>query len=234
MTGCVIRRCAHIRFQSSSPTSKRNCVWGSHFICFSIIKTPFYRSELSQVMIAGAITMSQSGTACSGRICCHLPLKSSKPWHQQTRSCSPSFSTSKVHYSLSTEEPLTPVCTVQHSKAYAGPSRTKGQGCSWRVWFCSMIMCIHMFPGSHLQNWPSSSKSSLTIHPTARHVALRFLCVWSPEKPLKGLCFNSDNELQKAVKDWVLPQPQEFWKHGILQLVNQWDCCTQAYGVYFE
>lgn len=91
----------------------------------------------------------------------------------------------QVHYllnSLSTEEPLTRVCTVWHSKAYAGPSRTKGQGCSWRVWFCSMIMCVHVFPGSHLQNRPSSSKSSLTIHPTARHVALQFPSVRSPWK----------------------------------------------------
>ena len=38
------------------------------------------------------------------------------------------FLSSKVRYllnSLSTDEPLPPVCTVRYSKVYAGPSRTK-------------------------------------------------------------------------------------------------------------
>ena len=46
--------------------------------------------------------------------------------------------------------------------------------------------------------------------------------------------FNSDDELKDAVKDWISSRPQEFWEQGILRLVNQWDRCAQAYGVYFE
>ena len=56
----------------------------------------------------------------------------------QARCCLPSFSTSKVHYLLnssSTKEPLTVICTVRHSKAYAGLSRTKDKIWSRKVWF---------------------------------------------------------------------------------------------------
>ena len=54
------------------------------------------------------------------------------------------------------------------------------------------------------------------------------------KKHLKGKRFNSDDELKDAVMDWVSSRPQEFWEQGILRLVNQWDCCAQANGEYFE
>ncbi|GFV39614.1 histone-lysine N-methyltransferase SETMAR [Trichonephila clavipes] len=54
------------------------------------------------------------------------------------------------------------------------------------------------------------------------------------KKHVKGKCFNSDDVLKDTVKDWVSSQPQEFWEQGIQRLVNQWDRCAQAYGVYFE
>ncbi|GFY73805.1 HTH_48 domain-containing protein [Trichonephila inaurata madagascariensis] len=56
----------------------------------------------------------------------------------------------------------------------------------------------------------------------------------SLKKQLKGKRFTSDDVLKDTVKDWVSPQPQEFWEQGILRLVYQWDRCAQAYGVYFE
>ena len=74
---------------------------------------------------------------------------------QQARCCSSSFSTSKVHYwwnSSSTEEPLRLMCTVRHSKAYTGPSRTKDRSCSRKVWFCSMITHIHTCPASQTRS----------------------------------------------------------------------------------
>ncbi|XP_055939025.1 histone-lysine N-methyltransferase SETMAR-like [Argiope bruennichi] len=55
-----------------------------------------------------------------------------------------------------------------------------------------------------------------------------------PKKHLKRKRFNSDGELKDAVKDWVSFRPQEFWEQGILRLVNHWDRCVQAYGVFFE
>lgn len=173
------------------------------------MKTPLSWSGSSQVIKAGVITTSQrqSGTPCSGSMRRHFPLNSAKPWRQQARCCSPSFSTSKVHYllnSFSTEEPLTLMCTVRHSEAYAGPSRTKDWGCSLRVWFCSMIMHIHTSPGSHMRNWPSSSGSSLTIRPTARTCRPEISMLFGPlKKHLKGKLFNFDDELKEAVKDWV-------------------------------
>ena len=99
------------------------------------------------------------------------PPKKFKPCRQQARCCSPSFSTFKVRYlwnSWSTEKPLTPMCTVRHFDAYAGPSRTKDRGCSRRVWFCSMITRVHTSPESHTWNWPSSSGRRWTIRPTVR------------------------------------------------------------------
>ncbi|GFW15320.1 mariner Mos1 transposase [Trichonephila clavipes] len=54
------------------------------------------------------------------------------------------------------------------------------------------------------------------------------------KKHLKEKCFNSDDVIKDAVKDWVSSEPQEFWEQGILRLVHQGDHCAQAYGVYFE
>ncbi|GFY46252.1 HTH_48 domain-containing protein [Trichonephila inaurata madagascariensis] len=54
------------------------------------------------------------------------------------------------------------------------------------------------------------------------------------KKRLKGKRFNSDDVLKDTVKDLVSSWPQELWEQEILWLVHQWDCCAQAYGVYFE
>ena len=52
------------------------------------------------------------------------------------------------------------------------------------------------------------------------------------KKHLKEQRFNSDDEFKDAVKDET--SSQQFWEHGILQLINQWDHCAQAYSVHFE
>ena len=46
------------------------------------------------------------------------------------------------------------------------------------------------------------------------------------KKHLKELCFNLDDELKDAVKDWVSSWPQKFWEHRILRVINQWDHCA--------
>ncbi|GFT76045.1 histone-lysine N-methyltransferase SETMAR [Trichonephila clavipes] len=66
---------------------------------------------------------------------------------------------------------------------------------------------------------------------------------WSPcdfyvfgplKKHLNGVPFNLEDGLKDAGKDCVSSRPLEFWKQGILRLVNQWDRYAQAYGVYFK
>ncbi|GFS68708.1 hypothetical protein TNCV_1959121 [Trichonephila clavipes] len=54
------------------------------------------------------------------------------------------------------------------------------------------------------------------------------------KKYLKGKRFNSYDVLKDTVKDWVSSQTQKFWEQGIMWLVQQWDLCAQANGVYFE
>ncbi|GFX06402.1 HTH_48 domain-containing protein [Trichonephila clavipes] len=91
----------------------------------------------------------------------------------------------KVRYlwnSSSTEEALTPMRTVRHPNAYAGPSRTKYRGCSWRVGFCSMITCVHTSPESQMEldTFQMGDVGPSTLQ--SGHVTLRFPCVWSTEE----------------------------------------------------
>lgn len=52
------------------------------------------------------------------------------------------------------------------------------------------------------------------------------------KKALKGNRFQSDEEVQNAVKEFFEQQPQEFFKQGIHRLVKQWDMCLNCSGSY--
>lgn len=53
------------------------------------------------------------------------------------------------------------------------------------------------------------------------------------KKALKGQRFQSDAEVQDAVRDWFDSQPSKFYMDGICKLVTQWDKCLNAHGDFF-
>jgi hypothetical protein len=53
------------------------------------------------------------------------------------------------------------------------------------------------------------------------------------KRVLKGRRFQSDDEVQQAVRDFFKKQPKEFYTKGIEYLVERWDKCLNKYGDYF-
>ncbi|GFY23633.1 hypothetical protein TNCV_1039321 [Trichonephila clavipes] len=87
--------------------------------------------------------------------------------------------------------------TVRYSEAYAGPSRTKDLDCSQRVWFFSMITLVNIFPASHTRNWPSSRRSTLSIHSTARTGHPMIIKYFVPEKTSKREALHLGRRIQE-------------------------------------
>jgi histone-lysine N-methyltransferase SETMAR len=57
-------------------------------------------------------------------------------------------------------------------------------------------------------------------------------------EPLKeamgGKSFRSDDEVQRAVHEWLRSQPKDFFSRGIHALLKCWDTCVVSNGDYVE
>jgi hypothetical protein len=88
-------------------------------------------------------------------------------------------------------------------------------------------MPVPMWPTESWTNWmPCNGRCSniLNLSPCDFHV-------FGPLKEgLKCSTFTLDNNVQKAVVEWIKQQPKEFFADGICWLVHQWDACLNSYG----
>jgi len=49
-----------------------------------------------------------------------------------------------------------------------------------------------------------------------------------------GKSFRSDEEVQKAVQEWLHSQPKDFLSRGIHALPKRWNTCMEHNGDYVE
>lgn len=133
--------CAHrLLFRNSSPTSKRNCTWGSHFnICFGIMKTLLFWSGSSHVIIAGA----------RNKVAQHALSPPPKMFKAMTSAVKILLTISfNVQGPLLVEflEHRGAINSDMYCKTLQSLCRSfknKRWGCSRRVWFCSMITTMY-------------------------------------------------------------------------------------------
>jgi len=59
--------------------------------------------------------------------------------------------------------------------------------------------------------------------------------VFGPLKEaMEGKSFRSDEEMQKAVHEWLHSQPKDFFSRGIHALPKRWNTCMERNGDYVE
>ena len=114
--------------------------------------------------------------------------------------------------------------TLQSLSKFMNKKQKLQEGCVG-----SMVTHVHPCTGSHKRNCPNGK--SLTIHITAQtcHPVI-FICLIPWKKHLKVQRFKLDDELKDAVKNWGSSRPQQ----GMLWLVNELDCCAQAYDAHLK
>ncbi len=54
------------------------------------------------------------------------------------------------------------------------------------------------------------------------------------KKPLRGIHFEDLNAVKRAVHQWILGTPKEFFENGLKQLVQRWKKCIELRGDYVE
>ena len=123
--------------------------------------------------------------------------------HQQARCRSPSFPTTKVHYSLNsfgTEEPLPPKCeTLQKLPKSINNKRQE--------LLTESVVLHHDIACSQVSSFTHAKRSKLKWEqldhlPYSPEISTCDFRVFGLlKKHLKGQCFNSDDEFKDAVKD---------------------------------
>lgn len=54
------------------------------------------------------------------------------------------------------------------------------------------------------------------------------------KKPLRGVRFESLNDVKRAINRWIAETPKNFFEDGLKKLVTRWDKCIQLNGDYIE
>ena len=54
------------------------------------------------------------------------------------------------------------------------------------------------------------------------------------KKPLRGIHFETLQEIKSAVNRWIKDTPKEFFEQGLRKLVERWKKCIELNGDYVE
>ena len=102
---------------------------------------------------------------------------------------------------------------------------------------CSVVtrQCMPSYGAPHHQQHSATELGSSRppcLQP--RPGPFRFPFVLPLKNAQRSRRFASDDEVQEAVHDWLLSQPQTFFSSGIKKLADRWAKCIEKKGDYIE